>query len=37
VRRTTDEANADKLANALARQIGGYAVSQGWISPAALK
>jgi hypothetical protein len=36
-RRTTDEANADKLADALARQIGGYAVNQGWILPAALK
>jgi Domain of unknown function (DUF4410) len=33
VRRTTDKANADKLADALARQIGGYAVNQGWISP----
>jgi len=37
VRRTSDEANADRLATALARQIGGYAVSQGWIAPTALK
>jgi hypothetical protein len=36
-RHTSDEANADKLAEALARQIGSYAVNQGWISPQALK
>jgi hypothetical protein len=36
-RRTTDEANADRLAEALAREIGGYAVSQGWIPAAALQ
>jgi Domain of unknown function (DUF4410) len=37
VRHTSDEANADKLAEALAKQIGTYAVGQGWISPAALR
>lgn len=37
MRRTGDEANADKLAEALARQIAVYAAGQGWISPAVLK
>ncbi|GAN75855.1 DUF4410 domain-containing protein [Acidisphaera rubrifaciens] len=31
-RRTTNEANADQLADALARQIADYAASQGWIA-----
>lgn len=31
-RRTTDEANADQLADALARQIADYAAAQGWIA-----
>jgi hypothetical protein len=37
MRHTSDQANADKLAEALARQIGGYAVNQGWIPPDAVK
>jgi hypothetical protein len=36
-RRTTDEANADTLAQALARQIGTYAASQGWIPASAVR
>jgi Domain of unknown function (DUF4410) len=36
VRRTGDEANADKLADALARQIATYAVSQAWIPASAI-
>ncbi len=35
-RRTDDEANADKLATALARQIGNFAVAQGWIPASAV-
>jgi hypothetical protein len=35
-RRTDDEANADRLAEALARQIGAYAVSQGWLGASAV-
>jgi hypothetical protein len=35
-RRTDDEANADRLAEALARQIGAYAVSQRWIPASAV-
>ena len=35
--RTGDAANAAKLANALALQIGGYAVQQGWIAPNAVQ
>jgi hypothetical protein len=34
--RTDDEANADQLAEAFARQIGAYAVSQGWIPASAV-
>lgn len=37
MRHTSDEANADKLAEALARQIGDYAVNQGWLRQDALK
>ncbi len=36
-RRTADEDNADKLAVALAKQIGEYAVGQGWIPASALR
>jgi Domain of unknown function (DUF4410) len=36
-RRTDDEANADRLAEALAREIGAYAVSQGWIPASAIQ
>ena len=36
-RRTSDEANADKLATALARQIAAYAAQQGWISASAMQ
>jgi hypothetical protein len=36
-RRTDDEANADRLAEALAREIGAYAVSQGWIPASAIR
>jgi Domain of unknown function (DUF4410) len=34
--RTTDTANADQVAQALARQIAAYAVSQGWLPASAL-
>jgi hypothetical protein len=37
VRRASDTAEAGKLADGLARQIGEFAVSQGWIPPAALQ
>jgi hypothetical protein len=37
MRRTDEEALADKLAEALAKQIGQYAVSQGWILATALQ
>jgi hypothetical protein len=36
-RRTSDEANADKLANALAKQIAAYAAQQGWLPAAAVQ
>jgi hypothetical protein len=36
MRRTGEEALADKLAEALAKQIGQYAVSEGWIPATAL-
>jgi hypothetical protein len=36
-RRTTDTAEADKLADGLAKQIGQFAVAQGWIAPTALR
>lgn len=36
-RRNGDAANADKLASALARQIGEFAVYQGWIPAAAVQ
>ena len=36
-RRTGDQSNADKLADALARQIGTYAAGQGWIPAAAVR
>ena len=34
---TSDAANAGKLADALARQIGRYAVMQGWLPPGAVQ
>jgi hypothetical protein len=36
MRRTGDQANADRLAGELAREIGNYAVGQGWIAAAAV-
>ncbi len=36
-RRNGDTANADKLATALARQIGAFAVEQGWIPASAVQ
>ena len=36
-RRTTDTANADKLGTALAREIGNYAVAEGWIPAGAVR
>ena len=37
LRRTSDTAEAGRLADGLARQIGQFAVSQGWIPPEALR
>jgi hypothetical protein len=37
VRRTGDEENAVRLADALAKQIGAFAVSQGWIAPGSVR
>ena len=37
MRGTEDERNADHLANALARQIGAFAVAQGWIPASAVR
>lgn len=37
MRRTGDEVNATRLANALGKQIGRVAVAQGWIAPSAIK
>jgi hypothetical protein len=36
-RRASDSGEASHLADGLARQIGGFAVSMGWITPAALQ
>jgi len=36
-RRTGDDANATRLADALGRQIGRFAVAQDWITPDAVK
>jgi hypothetical protein len=35
--KTGDAANAAKLADALARQIGAYAVQEGWIPASAVQ
>jgi hypothetical protein len=37
MRRTGDEENADRLADALARQMGKFAVTQGWIAQTAVR
>ncbi len=37
IRHTGDEANATRLANALGKQIGQFAVAQGWIAPSAIR
>lgn len=36
-RRATDTAEADRLAEGLAAQVGRFAVAQGWIAPTAMK